>query len=158
MRLHSFLYFSAVAVLPSPCEPEIASYENWQDYEILLRRGNLTVGGLEGGEIFEVAFGCGACASQDCDFRYVCGRSVEGICFPYAVRIVGMADLPFLDQVVLGGLKAGPSWFVADHLLISESRCSDPHQVAREIAVRNDLRWERVEDAKQSGYTFYGIE
>ena len=45
-----------------------------------------------------------------------------------------MANIPFLDRVVLGGLEAGPYWFLADHLLISESRCDDPRKVAREIA------------------------
>lgn len=69
-----------------------------------------------------------------------------------------MENKPFLDQVVLGGLKAGPSWFVADHLLMSESRCPDPHKVAREIAERNDLRWKRTAHGSVEGYRFCGIE
>jgi len=51
----------------------------------------------------------------------------------------------FLEDVVLGGLKAGPSWFISDHLLLMDSRNGTAEDVARQIADRNDLRCERSE-------------
>lgn len=56
----------------------------------------------------------------------------------------------FSEDVVLGGLKAGPSWFVGDHLLRMDSGTSDAEDVARLIADRNDLRYERTEAERQA--------
>jgi len=46
----------------------------------------------------------------------------------------------FSEDVLLGGLKAGPSWFISDHLLLMDSRNGNAEDVARQIADRNDLR------------------
>jgi|GraSoiStandDraft_50_1057286.scaffolds.fasta_scaffold4905713_1 hypothetical protein len=64
----------------------------------------------------------------------------------------------FTEDVVLGGLKAGPSWFVSDHLLRGDAKTGNPDDVAREIAERNDLRWERHEHDGVYGYKFWRIE
>jgi hypothetical protein len=50
----------------------------------------------------------------------------------------------FVEDVILGGLKAGPSWFVSDNLLRRDAKSGIPDDVVREIADRNDLRYERV--------------
>jgi hypothetical protein len=64
----------------------------------------------------------------------------------------------FAEDVVLGGLKAGPSWFVSDHILRRESSNDDPERVAREIADRNDLRYERIRQSGADGFRFWRIE
>lgn len=67
--------------------------------------------------------------------------------------------LPVLvEDVVLGGLKAGPSWFVSDHLLRTNAATDDTDVVAREIADRNDLRCERTRVSGVDGYRFSRIE
>jgi hypothetical protein len=48
----------------------------------------------------------------------------------------------FVEDVVLGGQKAGPSWFVSDNLLHRDAGSGVPEDVAREIADRNDLRYD----------------
>jgi hypothetical protein len=60
----------------------------------------------------------------------------------------------FSEDVVLDGLKAGPSWFVSDHLLTHENKSSDPREVAVDIAERNFLSFERLDTAAQRGYKF----
>ena len=40
----------------------------------------------------------------------------------------------FSEDVVLGALKAGPSWFISDHLLRMDSTGGTPEEVAAEIA------------------------
>jgi len=35
---------------------------------------------------------------------------------------------------VLGGLKAGPSWFISDHLLLMDSRTGNAEDVAHQVA------------------------
>lgn len=65
----------------------------------------------------------------------------------------------FSEDVVLGGLKAGPSWFIGDHLLRAwNSATSNPEDVARLIADRNDLRCERAEQNGKPGFRFWRIE
>ena len=51
----------------------------------------------------------------------------------------------FSEDVVLGALKAGASWFISDHLLRMDSPAGSAEEVAAEIANRNDLRYERAE-------------
>jgi hypothetical protein len=63
-----------------------------------------------------------------------------------------------VEDVVLGGLKAGPSWFVGDHLLRSDAGSGVPDDVAREIENRNDLRYERVVVGGVEGVRFWRIE
>jgi hypothetical protein len=62
----------------------------------------------------------------------------------------------FVEDVVLGGLKAHPSWFVSDHLLRGDAKTGNLDDVAREIADRNDLRFERV--GGREGVRFWRIE
>ena len=64
----------------------------------------------------------------------------------------------FSEDVVLGGLKAGQSWFISDHLLRMDSQNGSAEDVAREIADRNDLRCERAEQAGRTGFRFWRIE
>lgn len=64
----------------------------------------------------------------------------------------------FSEDVVLGGLKAGPSWFVADHLLQMGSGVGNTDDVANGIADRNDLRCERAQQNGVWGYRFWRIE
>ena len=64
----------------------------------------------------------------------------------------------FSEDVVLGGLKAGPSWFVGDHLLRMDAGTGDSEGVARQIADRNDLRYERAEQNEKPGFRFWRIE
>lgn len=54
----------------------------------------------------------------------------------------GSFGLMFSEDVVLGVLKAGPSWFIGDHLLRMDSNTSNAEDVARLIADHNDLRCE----------------
>lgn len=63
----------------------------------------------------------------------------------------------FSEDVVLGGLKAGPSWFVGDHLLRMDSTTGNAEDVARVIAARNDLRFERAEQDGKPGFRFWRI-
>ena len=51
----------------------------------------------------------------------------------------------FSEGVVLGGLKAGSSWFISDHLLQMDSRTGHAEDVARQIADQNDLRCQRAQ-------------
>ncbi|MFL6438134.1 MAG: hypothetical protein ACJ71Q_11175 [Terriglobales bacterium] len=64
----------------------------------------------------------------------------------------------FVEDVILGGLKAGPSWFVSDNLLRRDASSGVPDDVAREIADRNDLRYERVVAGGVEGVRFWRIE
>jgi len=64
----------------------------------------------------------------------------------------------FSEDVVLGGLKTGPSWFISDHLLLMDSRTGNAEDVARQIADRNDLRCERDQVDGKSGFRFWRIE
>lgn len=64
----------------------------------------------------------------------------------------------FSEDVVLGGLKAGPSWFIGDHLLRMDSSTGNTEDVARQIADRNDLRYERAEQNGKPGFRFWRIE
>jgi hypothetical protein len=64
----------------------------------------------------------------------------------------------FSEDVVLGGLKAGPSWFISDHLLQMDSAGGSLEDVARQIADCNDLRCERTEQNGRSGFKFWRIE
>jgi hypothetical protein len=52
----------------------------------------------------------------------------------------------FSEDVVLGGLKAGSSWFVSDHVLQMDCQSGNTADVARQIADRNDLRCERADE------------
>jgi len=63
-------------------------------------------------------------------------------------------------HVVLGGLKAVPSWFISDRLLLMDSRKTGKSggDVARQIADRNDLRCERSEVDGKAGFRFWRIE
>ena len=64
----------------------------------------------------------------------------------------------FSEDVVLGGLKAGPSWFISDHILRMDAQSGKPEDVAMLIADRNDLRCERVEVDGKLGFRFWRIE
>jgi hypothetical protein len=64
----------------------------------------------------------------------------------------------FCEDVVLGGLTAHPSWFISDHLLRGDAKTGIPDDVAREIADRNDLRFERVVVGGREGVRFWRIE
>ena len=64
----------------------------------------------------------------------------------------------FSEDVVLGGLKAGPSWFISDHLLRMDSGERATDEVARQIADRNELRCERAEQNGKTGFRFWRIE
>jgi hypothetical protein len=64
----------------------------------------------------------------------------------------------FVEDVILGGLKAGPSWFVSDSLLRRDAKTGIPDDVAKEIADRNDLRYERVVAGGVEGVRFWRIE
>ena len=59
---------------------------------------------------------------------------------------------------LLGGLKAGPSWFITDYLLRMDCQTGDTEDVARQIADRNDLRYERAESGGRAGFRFWRIE
>jgi len=61
----------------------------------------------------------------------------------------------FSEDVVLGGLKAGPSWFVSDYLLRMDCQSGDTADVARPIADRNDLRYERAEQSEKKDRLHY---
>jgi len=76
------------------------------------------------------------------------GKAAEGTIGP----------LMFSEDVVLGGLKAGPSWFISDHLLLMHSRNGNAEDVARQIADRDDLRRERSAVDGKSGFRFWRIE
>jgi hypothetical protein len=64
----------------------------------------------------------------------------------------------FVEDVILGGLKAGPSWFVSDHLLRGDAKTGSPDDVAKEIADRNDLRYQRVVAGGREGVRFWRTE
>jgi hypothetical protein len=64
----------------------------------------------------------------------------------------------FSEDVVLGGLKAGPSWFISDHILRMDSRSGDTADVAREISDCNGLKCGRVEQNGKTGFRFWRIE
>jgi len=64
----------------------------------------------------------------------------------------------FSEDVVLGGLKAGPSWLISDYLLVMDSRSGQPEDVAREIADRNDLRCERSQVDGKPGFRLWQSE
>ena len=64
----------------------------------------------------------------------------------------------FSEHVVLGGLKAGSSWFVADYILRMDSQSGRTEDVARQIADRNDLRYARAEQSGKTGFRFWRIE
>jgi hypothetical protein len=63
----------------------------------------------------------------------------------------------FSEDVVLGGPKAGPSWFISDHILRMDSGSGDTADVARHIADRNDLRYEGVVAGGVEGVRFWRI-
>jgi hypothetical protein len=44
------------------------------------------------------------------------------------------SDWVFSEDVVLGGLKAGASWFISDHLLQMDSRTGNAQEVTHKIA------------------------
>lgn len=64
----------------------------------------------------------------------------------------------FSEDVVLGGLKAGPSWFVTDYILRTDCVSGDTADVAMLIADRNDLRCQRVTENGKTGFRFWRIE
>ena len=64
----------------------------------------------------------------------------------------------FVEDVVLGGLKAQPWWFVSDDLLRRDSKTGDAADVAKQIADSNDLRYERTQNGGVKGYKFWRIE
>jgi hypothetical protein len=57
----------------------------------------------------------------------------------------------FSEDLVLSALKAGPSWFIGDHLLRMDSGSGIP-------ADPNGLRCERVEQNGKTGFRFWWIE
>jgi hypothetical protein len=57
----------------------------------------------------------------------------------------------FSEDLVLSALKAGPSWFIGDHLLRMDSGSGSPD-------VRNGLRRERLEQNGKTGFRFWRIE
>jgi hypothetical protein len=65
------------------------------------------------------------------------------------------AAFMFVEDVILGGLKAGSSWFVSDHLLRGDAKTGIPMDAAKEIADRNDLRFERVVVGGSEGVRFW---
>jgi len=73
-------------------------------------------------------------------------------------RAKAAIETMFSEDVVLGGLKAGPSWFISDHLLLMDSATGNTEDVARQIADRNDLRCERSEVDGKLGFRFWRIE
>ena len=52
----------------------------------------------------------------------------------------------FSEEVILSALKEQQSWFVGDYLLEHEG-LGTAEALAREIADRNDLRQERVDES-----------
>ena len=64
----------------------------------------------------------------------------------------------FSEDVVLGGLKAGPCWFISDHILRMDAQSGKPEDAAMLIADSNDLRCERAEQNGKTGFRFWRIE
>src|SRR5258708_755667 len=64
----------------------------------------------------------------------------------------------FSEEVVLGGLKAGPSWFISDHLLRRDSTTDDPAGVAGEDDHRHDLHCEGGHQSGVDGYTLSRLD
>src|SRR5689334_7946801 len=64
----------------------------------------------------------------------------------------------FSEDIVLGGLKAGSSWFISDHLLRMDAPSGNAEHVARLIADRNDLICLRDEVDGKPGFRFWRIE
>ena len=64
----------------------------------------------------------------------------------------------FSEDVVLGGVKAGPSWFISDHVLPMDSQSGDIANLARQISDRNDLRCKRAEQNGKWEFRLWRIE
>lgn len=66
----------------------------------------------------------------------------------------------FAEDVILSALKEVDHWFVADYLLLHGNYGEDAAAIAREIADRNELRMERIDDHDQvrHGYKFWRIK
>ena len=52
----------------------------------------------------------------------------------------------FSEDVVLGGLKAGPCWFISDHILRMDAQSGKSEDVAMLLADAMRLRCERAEE------------
>jgi hypothetical protein len=81
-------------------------------------------------------------------------RSLTRFAFRLPCAYTGWAM--FSEDVVLGGLKAEPSWFISDRLLLMDSRNGSAEDVARQIAARNDLRCERSKVDRKPGFRSTG--
>jgi hypothetical protein len=63
--------------------------------------------------------------------------------------------LMFVEELVQSALARQDSWFVADHLLLDETRGVSADVAAQEIADRNELQLERFDDDALHGYRFW---
>jgi hypothetical protein len=63
----------------------------------------------------------------------------------------------FAEDVILSALQEHQFWFVGDYLLEHEGR-GVAESLARQIADRNELRLERVDEDDRHGYRFWRVE
>lgn len=65
----------------------------------------------------------------------------------------------FCEEVIVSALKEADSWFAADYLLEHGNPRESAFVIAKDIADRNDLQMERIDDDDEvrHGYKFWRI-